>query len=93
MKTFPKPVTKSVDEMLEVDDNVIGQVPAENMAAEPDDVGTSADGLQEDQPKLMNQPDRKRTTLTRSRRKTLCQTTQSEIPARAHRGIPAIPAV
>ena len=34
--------------MLEVDDNVIEQVTEENTSAETDDIGTSADILQED---------------------------------------------
>ena len=47
-ENIPETGDESIDEMLEVDDNVIEQVTEENTSAETDDIVTSADILQED---------------------------------------------
>ena len=68
-ENIPETGDEFIDEMLEVDDNVIEQVTEENTSAETDDIGTSATYCRRIQPKLMNQPNRKKTMLPRNRRK------------------------
>ena len=68
-ENIPETGDESIDEMLEVDDNVIEQVTEENTSAETDDIGTSADILQEDSAEADESAESQETMLPRNRRK------------------------
>ncbi len=69
--------------MLEVDDNVIEQVTEENTSAETDDIGTSADILQEDSAEADESAESQENDLPRNRRKPFPNPCSRNIRTRA----------
>lgn len=79
-ENIPETGDESIDEMLEVDDNVIEQVTEENTSAETDDIGTSADILQEDSAEADESAESQENDAATQSQETVSQPVQPKYP-------------
>ena len=79
-ENIPETGDESIDEMLEVDDNVIEQVTEENTSAETDDIGTSADILQEDSAEADESAESQENNAATQSQETVSQPVQPKYP-------------
>ena len=79
-ENIPETGDEFIDEMLEVDDNVIEQVTEENTSAETDDIGTSADILQEDSAEADESAESQENDAATQSQETVSQPVQPKYP-------------